>query len=64
MGRLNIFQRFRVIDIYNNENFRFCKNKFERLKILAANEGIEASSFSLRRLIRKWQQTSWIFCFI
>ena len=53
--RLNIEKRLRVVNIFNDYNLQCEKNKFELLRILAADENIIATKLTMRCIIKKWQ---------
>ena len=53
--RLNIEKRLRVVNTFNDYNLQCEKNKFELLRILAADENIIATKLTMRCIIKKWQ---------
>ncbi len=55
--RLSLDKRLRIVTIYELNNLHFERGRFRILKLLAANENIICSEYSLRRLIRKYLDT-------
>lgn len=52
--RLSIEKRIRVTEIFTINNLQFERNKFEKLRLLAQKENINASKLTFRKLITKW----------
>ena len=55
--RISIQNKIRVVTIYLNVNLHFKKNRFKILRQLAANEDIETSEQSMKRIVQRWQST-------
>lgn len=55
--RLSNNNRLRIVQIYSMHKLKFSKNKFEIIKNLALEEGIQISVLSVRNLIKKWLET-------
>ena len=55
--RISIQKKIRVVTIYLNVNLHFKKNRFKILRQLAANEDIETSEQSMKRIVQRWQST-------
>ena len=54
MGRLTLFERIRVINLFNQLEIG-CKNKYKHVSNLANSKlGIEISGLGVRRLVEKW----------
>jgi hypothetical protein len=63
--RLEPAKRLRIVNIFREYKLQYEKNKFEVLKALAAKESIHVSSYSIRRIIKKWRMhsNSKYYCF-
>ena len=53
--RLSTDKRARVVSIYLQYELHFKPGRFEILKHLAGIEGIKASSNTMRRIVKHWQ---------
>ena len=54
MGRLKLFERIRVINLFNQLEIG-CKNKYKHVSNLVNSKlGIEISGLGVRRLVEKW----------
>ena len=53
--RISIQKKIRVVTIYLNVNLHFKKNRFKILRQLAANEDIETSEQSMKRIVQIWK---------
>ena len=57
MGHLTLFERIRVIKLYNNLEVG-CKYKYKVISALAkSNYGIEISDKGAYGIVKKWQST-------
>jgi len=55
---LSIDKRLRLISLYERNNLHFTPKRLEKLQNLAKNEDIVVTQCSLRRLIKKYHETS------
>ena len=55
--RLSIQNKIRVVTIYFSCFLQFMKNRFGLLRQLAAEEDIETSEKSMRRIVQRWEET-------
>ena len=56
MGRLTLFERIRVVKLFNELEMG-CKNKFRLISFLAQSKyGIEISEKGAREIIKTWHQ--------
>jgi DNA-binding response OmpR family regulator len=55
---LSIDKRLRLVTLYERNNLHFTPKRFKELQSLAAKEDIIASEDALRRLIKKYHETS------
>ena len=60
--RLSLDKRARVIAIFLNYKLDFLPKRFERLKELAANKDIVASTKTISKLVKNWFING-IYCF-
>jgi hypothetical protein len=57
MGRLSLFERIRIIKLYNDLEIG-CKNKFKLISFLAHNKyGIEISDRGVINIVNKWKRS-------
>ncbi len=57
MGRLSLFERIRIIKLYNDLEIG-CKNKFKLISFLAHNKyGIEISNRGVINIVNKWKRS-------
>ena len=56
--RLSIDKRLRLISLYERNNLHFTPGRFKTLQILAAKEDMITTVDTVRRLVKKYQETS------
>ena len=55
--RLSIDKRLRLVSVYDRNNLHLTKKRFEKLQRLAAEIHIVVTQDTLRRLVKKYQET-------